>query len=132
MNSAVGGGNTDANRPVGVPYPFKAAASKQGDHSGGTNETVLRLMNKSALVNCRWTIRPVLPDGQSVPGKAGAEISNMDYIFLEQASCEPREDPTVSDAHETTTQHTPTGRPACRENRRFSSYLLVSPNSRDP
>lgn len=86
VRSAVGGGNTDEHRQVGIPYPFKAAASKQGDHGGGTNETVLRLMNKSALVNCRWTIRPVLPDGQSVPAKAGGEVSNMDYVYLEQVS----------------------------------------------
>lgn len=42
LNAAVGGGNTDANRPVGVPYPFRAASTKHGDSSGGTNETVLR------------------------------------------------------------------------------------------
>lgn len=82
-NPAVGEGNTDPHRPVGVPFPFKAAASKQGESA--TNETVLRLMNKSAIVNCRWTVRPVRPDGESIPALAGEEVSNMDCIYLEQA-----------------------------------------------
>lgn len=43
-----------------------------------------RVMNKSAMVNCRWTIRPVRSDGQAVPAKDGQEVSNMDYVYLEQ------------------------------------------------
>ncbi|CAM9478403.1 unnamed protein product [Ectocarpus sp. 4 AP-2014] len=84
VSSAVGGGNTDANRPVGVPYPFKAAGSKHGGAGGTANETLLRAMNKSAIVNCRWTIRPVRSDGQSLLGKDGKEVSNLDYVYLEQ------------------------------------------------
>ncbi|CAM9593530.1 unnamed protein product [Ectocarpus sp. 12 AP-2014] len=84
VSSAVGGGNTDANRPVGVPYPFKAAGSKHGGAGGTANETLLRAMNKSAIVNCRWTIRPVRSDGQSLLGKDGNEVSNLDYVYLEQ------------------------------------------------
>lgn len=42
VSSAVGGGNTDANRPVGVPYPFRAAAAKHGGAGGAANETLLR------------------------------------------------------------------------------------------
>lgn len=44
LSSAVGGGNTDANRPVGVPYPFKAAGSKHGGAGGTANETLLRFV----------------------------------------------------------------------------------------
>ncbi|CAM9120335.1 unnamed protein product, partial [Hapterophycus canaliculatus] len=83
-SSAVGGGNTDANRLVGIPYPFRAAATKHGSANGATNETLMRAMNKSAIVNCRWTVRPVLSDGQSLPGKDGKEVSNMDHVFFEQ------------------------------------------------
>lgn len=43
-----------------------------------------RAMNKSAIVNCRWTIRPVRSDGQSLLGKDGKEVSNLDYVYLEQ------------------------------------------------
>lgn len=43
-----------------------------------------RAMNKSAIVNCRWTVRPVRSDGQSLPGKDGKEVSNMDHVFFEQ------------------------------------------------
>lgn len=38
----MGGGNTDANRQVGVPYPFRAAAAKHGGAGGAANETLLR------------------------------------------------------------------------------------------
>lgn len=41
-------------------------------------------MNKNAIVNCRWTVRPVRSDGQSLPGKDGKEVSNMDYVYFEQ------------------------------------------------
>lgn len=43
-----------------------------------------RAMNKSAIINCRWTIRPVRSDGQSLLGKDGKEVSNLDYVYLEQ------------------------------------------------
>lgn len=43
-----------------------------------------RVMNKNAIVNCRWTVRPVRSDGQSLPGKDGKEVSNMDYVYFEQ------------------------------------------------
>lgn len=48
-----------------------------------------RVMNKNAIVNCRWTVRPVRSDGQSLPGKDGKEVSNMDYVYFEQVR-EPR------------------------------------------
>ena len=30
------------DRSIGVPYPFRAAATKHGNPGGGTNETMLR------------------------------------------------------------------------------------------
>lgn len=46
-------------------------------------------MNKNAIVNCRWTVRPVRSDGQSLPGKDGKEVSNMDYVYFEQVRGPP-------------------------------------------
>lgn len=41
--TVLAGGNTDINRPVGMPFPFKAAASsKLGDSIGTTSDTILR------------------------------------------------------------------------------------------
>ncbi|CAM9438995.1 unnamed protein product, partial [Choristocarpus tenellus] len=76
--------NNDPNREVGVPFPFKAASSKPGDGNGAMNETFVRLLNKNAVVNCRWIVRPVHPNGRSKPEKMGHEVANMDYIYLEQ------------------------------------------------
>lgn len=41
-SAAVAGGNTDPNRAVGLPFPFKAAASKHGEQTGGSNEAMMR------------------------------------------------------------------------------------------
>ena len=49
-----------------------------------------RLVNKRALVNSRWTIRPVRPNGKALPSISAisamsrTEVSNMDHVFFEQ------------------------------------------------
>ena len=48
-----------------------------------------RVMNKNAIVNCRWTVRPARSDGQSLPGKDGKEVANMDYVYFEQVRRPP-------------------------------------------
>ena len=65
---AVGGGNTDANRPVGVPYPFRAAAAKHGSAGGAANETLLRYRDlfDVVVVPCAWC------PGERRPNKTSA------------------------------------------------------------
>lgn len=43
-----------------------------------------RMINKSVIMNCRWIVRPVRPDGELVPSLLGTEVRNMDHVYFEQ------------------------------------------------
>lgn len=42
------------------------------------------MINKSVIMNCRWIVKPVRPDGEAVPSLLGTEVRNMDYVYFEQ------------------------------------------------